>query len=446
MNDTVNPLRPDDAELYLVTLLTPITRRTLREEALTQVDPDLFGDQMYAALWSAARTLRDAEKPISARTLLGHLKGAQEAPASIERAERLLSRYAGHTPDIGEFPHAVSTVIRCGQLRALVEACDHIKLHAMDADDAAQALTLAYDTLATLDRADAATSDVLSYADLLDQFVEQQRNPDTAVVIPTPWTEVNEILNGGLRPGRMYVVGGRPGDGKSISALQIAQHAAAMDYPSLVFSAEMGAGEVTDRLVSSGAVVEQSQITRRLLDRDGWHRVNEYVERARRLPISVVDKPNLTAGYIKSVCRAEKRRNSTAVVVLDYLQLVGSDSRGQQREQEVSAISRAIKQLSRELDVAFVVAAQLNRENVRHNRRPVPADLRESGGIEADADVIILHSRPPIEEGDRKGEPGYTVVMDVAKNRIGRAAWVELDWRAHYATIGSPAQQASVNR
>jgi replicative DNA helicase len=445
-----DPLRPIDAESYLVNLLTPITRRALRDEALTRVDPGHFSDPMFEALWNAARALRDADTPISARTLIGRLKDdlpsrSAEPHNSVQRAQRFLDRNAGVIPEVAEFPHAIQTVIRCGKVRGLLVTLDQIKQLAVDADDPSQALGTAFEMLGKLDSHTAsADANVHEYADLLDQFIEAQNSPDTALVIPTPWPDLNDLLLGGLRAGRMYVVGGRPGDGKSISALQIAQHAAQLGHHALVFSAEMGAAEVTDRMVSAGAVVEQSQITRRGLDRDGWRRVNEYTERARSFPITVVDKPKLTMPYIKAVAREAKRRHGTSVVAVDYLQLVGSDSRGQQREQEVSEISRSIKQLSRELDVAVVVAAQLNRENVRHNRRPGAADLRESGGIEADADVIILHWRPPIEEGDRKGEPSLVVQLDVAKNRIGRTGWVELEWRAHYATIGDVFRQSNV--
>jgi replicative DNA helicase len=446
-----DPLRPVEAETYLVTLLAPVTRRALRDEALAQVEPGHFSDSMHGALWSAARTLRDNDRTINARNLIGELRAAlphrgERDHNSVQRAQRFLDQHSGTVPDVGGFAEAVATVVRCGRTRTLVEVLDQVKCQAIDADDPAQALSVAYDLLGKLDQAETGDRHVHTYADLLDRFVEDQRNPDTAVVIPTPWTDLNEILNGGLRAGRMYVVGGRPGDGKSISVLQIAQEAAMQAYPALVFSAEMGASEVTDRMVSSGAVVEQSHITRRQLDDDGWNRVSEYYNRARDLPITVVDKPNLTLPYIKTVCREAKRRHGTRVVAIDYLQLVGSDSRGQQREQEVAAISRGLKQLSRELDIAVLVAAQLNRENVRHNRRPGPSDLRESGGIEADADVIILHWRPVIEEGPLKGQPGFTVQLDVAKNRIGRTGWVELDWRAHYATIGSPAQQGAIQR
>lgn len=446
-----DPLRPVEAETYLVGLLTPATRRALRDEALAQVDPEHFSDTMHAALWAAARTLRDNDRTINARNLLGQLRDLHQHRGqgdhnSVQRAQRFLDRTAGQVPDVSGFGEALATVIRCGRMRTLVEVLDQVRAQAVEADDPAQALSLAYDLLGKLDQADAGDRHVHSYADLLDRFVEAQRNPDTALLIPTPWTDLNDILNGGLRAGRMYVVGGRPGDGKSISVLQVSQGAAEQGHHALVFSAEMGANEVTDRMVSSGAVVEQSHITRRRLDEDGWRRVGDYYNRARSLPITVVDKPNLTLPYIKTVCREAKRRHGTRVVAIDYLQLVGSDSRGQQREQEVAAISRGLKQLSRELDVVVLVAAQLNRENVRANRRPGPSDLRESGGIEADADVIILHWRPVIEEGPLKGQPGFTVQLDVAKNRIGRTGWVELDWRAHYATIGSPAQAAASNQ
>lgn len=444
-----DPLRPVEAEMYLVTLLTPMTQHTLRDEALAQVEPDYFSDAMYGALWSAARALRDADTPISARNLLGHLTDdlshkSVKPHNSVQRAQRFLDATAGRVPPVSGFGDALTTVVRCGKLRQFLLVLDQVRNKAIDADDPAQAVGFAIEALGNLDQV-ATDENVHEYADLLDRFIEAQQNPETTLVIPTPWIDLNDLLLGGLRAGRMYVVGGRPGDGKSISALQVAQHAAEMGHHSLVFSAEMGAAEVVDRMVSSGAVVEQSHVTRRQLNEDGWRKVGEYYNRARSLPITVVDKANLTIPYIKTVCRESKRRHGTRVVVVDYLQLIGSDSRGQLREQEVAAISRGLKQLSRELEIVVLVAAQLNRSNVRENRRPAVSDLRESGGIEADADVIVLHWRPLVEEeGEFKGKPGFVVQLDVAKNRIGRTGHISLDWRAHYATLGSVGQRESI--
>lgn len=443
---TENPfdqLHPESSEQYLITLLQPITTRILRDEALAAVDPDDFWSATFGGLWTAARQLRAADKQVTKRSLLGQLAETDASSGAVGLAERILTQATGMTPTAEDYGHAVTEVKRCGRLRKILEICDGIKQRAVTADDPAQALSIAHDMLAELDKT-SEQSDVQHYGQLLDRFITDQESPDASLVIPTPWSEVNDALNGGIRGGRMYVIGARPGDGKSIAAHQIAQRAAELGFPALVFSAEMGADEVTGRMVANGAWVEQSDITRRTLDHQSWGRVNEYVERARHWPISVVDKSNLTPGYIKAVCRNEKRRRGIAVVVLDYLQLVGGDGRGQMREQEVSAISRQIKQLSRELDVAFIVAAQLNRENVRHNRRPIMADLRESGGIEADADVVLLHSRPVVEDGPRKGELSFVLLMDIVKNRHGRIGPIELDWRPAFATIGLPTRQANV--
>lgn len=444
MSHPVDLINPQDSERYLISLLQPVTVRMLRDEALTNVDPGAFASAAFAGLWEAARQVRDADKPINRRSILAQLAKTGSSPGALDVAGRILEHVAGVVPVPDEYTYAVNEVVRCGQIRRLLEACDGIKQRAVSAEDPAQALSIAYEMLAELDRPEARAADVQGYAGLLEEFVQEQSNPDQALTIPTPWLEVNNALNGGIRAGRMYVFGARPGDGKSIAAHQVAQRAAELGYPALVFSAEMGALEVTERMVTAGALVEKSDVDRRSLNEHSWQRVREYIDRARDFPISIVDKSNLTIPYIKAVCRGEKRRNGTAVVVLDYLQLVGGEGRGHQREQEVAAISRSIKQLSRELDMAFIVAAQLNRENVRHNRRPVMADLRESGGIEADADVVILNSRPLIEEGDRKGEPGWTLLMDVVKNRHGRLGPIELDWWANYATIGAPGQQDNV--
>lgn len=427
MTDTLNPA---DEEDFLVALLSNLTRTTLRDEALAQVSPEDFHSPHHGLLWKAARALLEADERITRRALM--------ARAHTAATERLLDRVAGMVPPAALFPRAVAEVIRCGRLRRLVEAADRIKQRAMIAEDHNQALGWALDELSNLDQSQT-VPEVQAIGDLLAEF-DRSMTAEAGEwwVIPTPWPDVNAEIAGGVHGGRMYVIGARPGEGKSIAAHQLAERAASLGHPAIVFSAEMGAMEVTGRVVAQGAGVELGEISRRDLSAHSYTKVAEYYDRAAGYPLFVVDKSDIGIPYIKSVCRAQKRRTGLRLVVVDYLQLIAAD-RGKPREQQVAEISRQLKILSRELDCAVIVPAQLNREAVKRGNRPNLSDLRESGAIEADADVVMLLSRKVItaeEDKERAGEYSHLLNVDIAKNRHGKVCGFELPWRAHYATIG----------
>lgn len=442
MTEELNPVAE---EVYLVSLLLPVTTQVLRDEALRAVDPADFWSPFFAALWSAARRLHDGEQPITRRALVAlgsePVRDGVEAPIPAAGLGRALDSLPTAIPPAAEYPAAVAQVRRCAQLRRLVRLADRIRQRAVVAEDAAQAMTWAADEFAALGAVDEQDAGVQGFASLLERWVRQQDSPDALRRFATPWPEVDDELAGGLFGGRFYVLGARPGDGKSIAAHQIAEYAASFGHPAIVFSVEMGADEVTGRVISAGAQVEIRDINRRELDTYSWQKVIEYIDRARDYPLSIVDKPDLSMAYIKAICRNQRRRNGLAVVVIDYLQLLSTDRR-LSREQQVAEISRSCKLLAKELDVAVVVPAQLNRETARRGK-PSLADLRESGAIEADADVVLLLWRQ-VYPADHAlaGQHTGRVTIEIAKNRHGRTTGIDLDWRAHYSMIGTPGRRA----
>lgn len=262
-----------------------------------------------------------------------------------------------------------------------------------------------------------------------DDLVEGWRNwQDTAgSSIPTPWAELNSWLNGGLNRGRLYTIGGRPAVGKSLGGLNIAAHAAERGFSAAFFSLEMGRNEVASRVLAAGGSADLGQIIRKELDLDNLQRVDEYAETYRGMPLAVVDKETVTVEQIIAQCRAMPKLD---VCVVDYLQLVRASDSRMPREQQVAHISRSLKIASRELDVAMVVAAQLNRGPVRDGvaRRPTIADLRESGAVEQDSDVVLLLHRG-------EDEPGL-VEMICGKNRSGKTGNAVLSFHGSYARIG----------
>lgn len=253
--------------------------------------------------------------------------------------------------------------------------------------------------------------------------------------IATPWRDLDAVL-GGLFAGRVYVFGGRPGQGKSTAALNIAMHAAATQQkPTLVISKEMPSLDVTGRLIAAGAEVPLHEVNSRDLSEYSRHRIGLYLERVGRPPITVDARPRTLSG-IKTLARAHHHRHGLELLVVDYLQLVRVDTPGRTREQEVAEVSRQMKELAIELNTVVVLPAQLNRgSTMRADPRPTMADLRDSGQIEQDADAVILLHRAT--EETRQGE----IDLIVDKNRHGPTTTITAAWRGGYGAIADLAHQ-----
>lgn len=275
------------------------------------------------------------------------------------------------------------------------------------------------------------TFSVLAFDDLVQAWRNDLGSPGAA--IPTPWSELNQVLNGGAYRGKMVTVGGRPGSGKSLLGLNIAAHAATLGFRSVVFSIEMGRVEVASRLLAAGGHAQFSQLVRRSLDLETSRKVEQFISESKGMALSVIDQESITVEQIVSECRAVK----PDVVFVDYLQLVRATDSRVSREQQVAHMSRQLKIMSRELNAAVFVGAQLNRGPVdggrdgvagKPARLPVISDLRESGAIEQDSDVVLLLHRDPVEES--------IVKVVVGKNRNGTRGVVDLPFRGDQARIG----------
>lgn len=448
MTDPAEYLNAPQDEFHLACLLLSPTGTAYLGHALDAVHPGDFYDSIIGWMWSAARTIHGSGARVTKRALLA-LRDKEyprrtpdaapvadaslplNAPAAPSLRARL-EQISGEPVYTGRLQASVRAVTQSAKMRRLVETLDRAKSHAITAEDYSQALNLTHELLGKLEESEL-PADAVPFSDLVDDFNKSMTGGlSVGEVIPTPWDELNELLSGGLHPGRSFVVAGRPGHGKSNAGLNMASHAAEQGFPTLVISEEMSGLEVTGRLMASGARVEYSEITRFAMGPDTQAAVSTYGEENRGMPLWVVDRPSLTIEHISAIAHSLKRRHGLGLLVIDYLQLLGATDRRVIREQQVAHISKSIKDLSRDLGCAVVTAAQLNRDNVKSNRRPTIADLRESGSIEQDADAVILLHHEETEEGLSTG----MVTLIVAKSRFGRKDDVELRWRGNQARMG----------
>ena len=245
-------------------------------------------------------------------------------------------------------------------------------------------------------------------------------------------------LTGGLHPGRVTVVAGRPGMGKTILGIDFARAAAVSAHhdaiPSIIFTLEMTYQEIVHRILSAESGAAFHNITNRTLNADDCRRIEHVRSRLRRTPILIDDTPNMTISAIRTAARKAVQHHSVGLVVVDYMQLMSSPKRSEGRQQEISDISRGLKLMAKELRVPVIACSQLNRTSEgRADKRPALSDLRESGSIEQDADVVILLHRDDYydKESSRTGE----IDLIIAKNRFGPQDTVTCAAQLHKARI-----------
>lgn len=272
----------------------------------------------------------------------------------------------------------------------------------------------------------------------IDEIEAAKHKDGSMTGVPTGFSELDELTNG-LHPGQMVIVAARPALGKSTLALDFARAAAIKhDMPTIFFSLEMGRSEIAMRLLSAEATVPLQHMRKGTVDNRDWTTIAATRGRINDAPLYIDDSPNMTLVEIRAKCRRLKQRVGLKMVVIDYLQLMTSGKRVESRQQEVSEFSRALKLLAKELQVPVIALSQLNRgPEQRADKLPALSDLRESGSIEQDADMVILLHRESAYEKDnpRAGEAD----LIVAKHRNGPTKTVTVAFQGMYSRFADMA-------
>ena len=242
-----------------------------------------------------------------------------------------------------------------------------------------------------------------------------------------------DAATAGLQNSNLIILAARPGVGKTSFALNIAQNAAIREkVPVAIFSLEMSKDELVNRVLSSESLVESSKLRVGDIDAADMTKIAHSLKDIITAPVYIDDTPGITVAEIRAKCRRLKMEKGLGLVVIDYLQLMqSSKSRGESRAQEVSEMSRSLKIMAKELNVPVITLSQLNRSSEKLSRRPMLSDLRESGSIEQDADIVIMLSRPLAGE-DAEESAGNIVECILAKNRAGECCTINLAWRGEY--------------
>jgi len=265
-------------------------------------------------------------------------------------------------------------------------------------------------------------------------------DPSDVTGVPTGYADLDRMTSG-FQPGDLVIIAGRPSMGKTSLALNIGEHVALnTKMPVAVFSMEMGATQLALRMIGSVGRLDQHKLRTGRLAAEDWEKLSAALGRLSEAPILIDDTPALNAIEVRSRARRlAKTYGKLGLVIVDYLQLMQASSQGENRATEISEISRAMKSLAKELKVPVVALSQLNRSlEQRPNKRPVMSDLRESGAIEQDADVILFIYRDEVYNPDTQ-DKGLAEII-VGKQRNGPIGTVRLTFLGEYTRFENAAQ------
>ena len=263
-------------------------------------------------------------------------------------------------------------------------------------------------------------------------MVENSINKGTITGVPTGFYELNN-RTGGLHGGELIIIAGRPGMGKSSFAVNIAENAAIQDHvPVAIFNLEMSKTMIVNRILCSQAMVDSHKVRLGDFDSEDWQQIGSIVDKVAMAPIYIDDTASITVSEIRAKCRRLKQTKNLGLIIIDYLQLMqGSGRKSDNRQYEISEISRSLKVLAKELDIPVIALSQLSRTSeARSDKRPMLSDLRESGAIEQDADMVMFLYRDEYYNKDTEDKNMAECI--IAKHRSGSTGMFKLGWQGKY--------------
>ena len=402
------------------------------EEALTELLPDDFYRPMNKALFETMHDMYDRSMPIDSITLIDYLNSQNKLQEV--GGEAYILELMGQTLSLVNWQHHASIVRRDAMLREIIGATNQINQLAYNAPT---------DTKEVVERAESMLLSVTdrevknAYKPLNDFLIEAFNEAKevceaggVAAGVPTGYPSLDRMLMG-LREGQLVIIGARPAVGKTSFALNLALNAASEGYTVAFFSLEMSGKEIAQRFICAHAQVSMSNFRTGKISPQEWANIGQAAEDLSRLDILIDDTPGITVTEIRAKARRMLHNKEKAIIILDYPQRVSPPAgrRAESRTVEVSEMSRALKIMAKELSVPVISLSQLSRAvESRTGKRPQLSDLRESGSIEQDADIVMFLDRSSNEqEAGREDRPpeGITRII-VAKNRSGPIGDVDL--------------------
>lgn len=390
------------------------------------VKPEDFYNEINGLIFAAMLSLYEDRKPIDILTLTANLK-KQKVLDKVDG--NFLADLINVVPTAANIEHYASLVKEASTKRALIAIGGQIaEMGFMDDKEVGELVDRAESFVFAISQGHTARGFMpikQALADSFDRIDELHKKGSGFRGVRTGFTALDNILSG-MQESNLIVLAARPGQGKTALMVNIAQNVAVIDkLPVGIFSLEMSQEELVDRLLVGQADVDAWRLKTGKLSENDFAKLSEAMGQLAEAPIYIDDTPGISISEIRTRARRLHSEHKISMIIVDYLQLVDSGKRYENRVQEVSAVSQAMKNLARELKIPIITLSQLSRAvEHRGERKPQLADLRESGAIEQDADVVMFIYRPEEEQGTT-----IPVKLLIAKHRNGPTGEIDLLFR-----------------
>jgi replicative DNA helicase len=441
---------PHDVEAEIAVLGSMMLDPEAAGRVVALLKPDHFYRGPHADVFQVLTDLYDANRAIDVVLLREELqkRGILEKVGGTS----FLSRVMASVPTAANAEHYARIVKDAGLRRAVIQASNEIEREAYEGGrDSGELVDFAESKFFDLDHR-GGEGEAVHIKDVLHDTFQRidamQGQEGRLTGVPTGFYDLDDMTSG-LQKGELIVVAGRPSMGKTTFCLNIAEHAASNEgFAVAIFSLEMSKQNLVQNMLCSRARVDAHKLRRGFLADEDWGRISGAVGKLSEAKIFIDDTPGLSPLLLRAKARRLKAQHDVALIVIDYLQLmeVPHMSRGgdASRQAEISYISRSLKGLARELEVPIIALSQLNRGvDSREDHRPRMSDLRESGAIEQDADVVMFLYRPEYYEldPDRRAELAGQAECIVGKQRNGPTGTVTLTFIAQYMRFENAARE-----
>ncbi len=407
-------------------------------ESLTQ---DSFYDEKNGKIFAAMNALVDEKTPIDITTVTGYLKKNNQL-TEIGGVE-YLTEVLNFVPTASNIDYYIKNVEDASILRKLIETATDIASEGYRTDETVNEILDNSEKKILNIVKNRKSSEFRSIKDILQKTQSDlerlSEHKGEVTGLSTGWYDIDKLTTG-LHPNELIIIAARPAMGKTVFALNLATYAAmTQDKSVALFNLEMSAEQLAMRILSSLGQVDGFKLRTGNLMNTDWKRINEAVSQLSNTNLVMDDTPGITIGEIRAKCRRlASSEKGLGLVVIDYLQLIsGGKNYGANRQQEVSDISRSLKTLAMELQVPVIALSQLSRSvEAREDKRPIMSDLRESGSIEQDADIVAFLYRDDYYKKEARNEDNTSIVeLIVGKHRNGPTATVELLFKKDTSTM-----------
>lgn len=409
-------------------------------DIVESVRPEDFYDGANKEIFAVMLDMFRENKPVDIVTVCDELK--RRKALEVAGGRSYVAALSSDVPSTTNASEYAKIVAEKASMRQLIHTAEEIREKGFEENqDSEDILDYAEKSIFNIAQS-RQTSDYAPLKDVLmtdmNLIDEAIKNKGQVTGITTGFKRLDEVTSG-LQRSDLIIIAARPSMGKTAFALNVAQNAAVKgDASVLIFSLEMSKEQLGQRLLAMESKVPMENIKKGKIERTDWDRIMLAVDTLSGANIQIDDSPALTVFEIKNKCRRMKAEHGLDLVVIDYLQLMRSEGKSENRQQEISNLSRYLKLLAREMDCPVMVLSQLSRApEQRPNHRPILSDLRESGSIEQDADIVMFLYRDDYYNEDSEN-PGVCEV-NLAKHRSGPTGNLELTWVARYTKFSDKA-------